>query len=444
MTLLMWNKIRHYLLRRWQTLTFKILLYFGITVLIVAIIIGISFTNRIKPHFKSELLPNLARYIQYVVEDIGSPPDLIKAKSLALELPFELRIEGNNIEWSSRSDIQPIIQYQLRQAPEPYRNYLVGSQRNYHYLLSEKGDYRYLFIVDSDFRDHQSRRHWLLFLILGAILIGLYLLIRHLFNPIKVISRHVDKIGSGVFNQPIESKGRDELSVLASGINAMSTQIKSMLDGKAGLLLAISHELRSPITRMRVNLELLDESITRDALIDDIKEMEQLVSSILESEKLNTAHAPLNRTTSHLAELIELVIEQYFPNGDIELDLSAVDAFVDEFRFKLLVKNLLDNASHYSSNNAPAIEVSLTAQKEEISLSIRDYGSGISAEDLDHITEPFYRADSARQRSTGGYGLGLYLCHQIVQAHGGRIQIESQIDIGTTVSVFLPTSNPLT
>jgi signal transduction histidine kinase len=441
MKLLMWNKIRHYLLQRWQTLTFKILLYFSVTVLIVAIILGVSFFNRIKPHFKSELLPNLARYVQYVVEDIGSPPDLTKAKSLAFELPFELRIEGNNIEWSSRFDIQKISQYRLKRAPKPYQNYSVGSHRNYHYLLSKKGEYRYLFIVDSDFGDHQSRRHWLLFLVLGGTLIGLYYFIRRLFIPIKVISLQVDKIGSGVFDATKETKGGDELSVLASGINAMSTQIKSMLDGKAGLLLAISHELRSPITRMRVNLELLDESSTCGALIDDIKEMEQLVSSILESEKLNTAHAPLNLTISHLAELIELVIEQHFPNQDIELNLSAVDALVDEFRFKLLVKNLLDNASHYSSTDAPAIKVSLTVQNREIILDICDYGSGIKAEDLAHIKEPFYRADCARQRSTGGYGLGLYLCHQIVQAHGGKIEITSQIDVGTTVSVFLPASN---
>jgi signal transduction histidine kinase len=444
MKLLMWIKIRHYLLIRWQTLTFKILLYFSLTVLILAIILGINFNNRIKPHFESDLLPNLARYIQYIVEDIGSPPDLAKAKSLTLELPFELRIEGNNIEWSSRPDIQQVNQYPLKRAPEPYQNYLVGSQRNYYYLLSKKGGYRYLFVVDSGFRDDQSRRHWLLFLILGGTLLGLYLLIRRLFIPIKVISYQVDKIGSGVFDHPIEFGGGDELSVLAAGINAMSAQIKSMLDGKAGLLLAISHELRSPITRMRVNLELLDESGTRDALIDDIKEMEQLISSILESEKLNTVHAPLNRTTSHLAELIESVIGQHFPNQGIEFGLSTVDAFVDEFRFKLLVKNLLDNALHYSSNNAQSIKVSLTAQNGEIALIICDHGTGISAKDLEHITEPFYRADSARQRSTGGYGLGLYLCRQIVQAHGGQIKIVSQIDVGTTVSVFLPTSNPTT
>jgi methyl-accepting chemotaxis protein len=171
-------------------------------------------------------------------------------------LPFELRIEGNNIEWSSRFDIQKISQYRLKRAPKPYQNYSVGSHRNYHYLLSKKGEYRYLFIVDSDFGDHQSRRHWLLFLVLGGTLIGLYYFIRRLFIPIKVISLQVDKIGSGVFDASKETKGGDELSVLASGINAMSTQIKSMLDGKAGLLLAISHGLRSPITRMRVNLEI--------------------------------------------------------------------------------------------------------------------------------------------------------------------------------------------
>lgn len=434
----MLKKVHHYILNRWQSLTFKILFYFGLTVLIVAIILGISFANRIKPHFKSELLPNLARYIQYVVDDIGSPPDLIKAKSLATELPFELRIEGNNINWSSRSDILPIEQYRLRRAPDPYQDYLVGSRHRYHYLVSQKGEYRYLFMIDSDFREHQSRRHWLLFLVLGGILLSLYLMIRRLFAPIKVISHQVDQIGSGKFDNPIKTKGNDELSVLARGINAMSIQIKSMLDGKAGLLLAISHELRSPITRMRVNLELLDESSTRNALIDDVKEMEQLVSSILESEKLSVGHAPLNRTDSHLGELIELVVEQHFSDRKIDLKLSPVKGFVDEFSFKLLVKNLLDNAAHYSANSDPAIEVSLSKQNGEIALSIRDFGSGIGTEDLERITEPFYRTDSARQRSTGGYGLGLYLCRQIVQAHDGKIQISSQIGVGTTVNIFFP------
>ncbi|MFT5597163.1 MAG: signal transduction histidine kinase [Urechidicola sp.] len=145
-----------------------------------------------------------------------------------------------------------------------------------------------------------------------------------------------------------------------------------------------------------------------------------------------------------MAELIELVIEQHFIKQDIKLNLSAVDALVEEFRFKLLVKNLLDNASLYSSTDALEIKVSLTVKNGEIILNIRDFGSGISTEDLAHITEPFYRADIARQLSTGGYGLGLYLCHQIVQAQDGRIEITSQIDVGTTVSVFLPASNPLT
>jgi hypothetical protein len=80
----MWNKMRHYLLQRWQTLTFKILLYFSLTVLIVAIILGVSFTNRIKPNFKSELLPNLARYVKYVVEDIGFPSIWLRLNPLPL------------------------------------------------------------------------------------------------------------------------------------------------------------------------------------------------------------------------------------------------------------------------------------------------------------------------------------------------------------------------
>ena len=104
---------------------------------------------------------------------------------------------------------------------------------------------------------------------------------------------------------PVVVSGEDELAHLATGINDMSAQIKSMLDSKAGLLLAISHELRSPLTRMRVNLELLGKSDTQRSLIDDIREIEHLLSSILESEKLNTAHASLNRTSCDLAQVIE-------------------------------------------------------------------------------------------------------------------------------------------
>jgi signal transduction histidine kinase len=406
--------------------------------IVVALILGVNFANRIKPHFKNDLLPNLAGYIQYVVEDIGTPPNLSRAKTLALELPFELRIEGDDIEWSSQADIQPIDRYRLKRAPAPYQNYLVGSQRNHHFLAFQTGEYRYLFLVDNEFRRHQGQRHWVLFLLLGSTLVILYLVIRRLFRPIKLISQQVQRIGDGMFDQSIELHGNDELTKLAAGVNAMSLQIKSMLESKAGLLLALSHELRSPITRMRVNLELLDESSPRNALIDDIVEMESLISNILETEKLNTAHAPLNLTCCDLAKLIEAAVDRYFATENINLNLAPAEGKFDEFRFKLLVKNLLDNALRYSVGYELAIDISLSKQNGQIILVITDHGSGIAEQELERITQPFYRTDRARQRSTGGYGLGLYLCQLIVDAHGGKMAISSKSGAGTTVRISFP------
>ena len=434
----MLNNLRQYFRIRRQSLVFRLLFYFILSMLIVALILSINFTSRVKPHFKNDLLPNLARYIEYVVDDIGSPPDLDRARSLAFELPFEIRIEGPDINWSSRSSAQPIDRFELEQAPRPYQKYYIGHEHGEFVLLVEKQAYHYLFVVDSSFRAGSRKRHWILFISLGATLFILYLFIRRMFRPIATIAQKVSKIGSGELDIPIEVRGEDELAQLAQGINHMSAEIKSMLEGKAGLLLAISHELRSPMTRMRVNLELLDKSETRDKLIEDVGEMEHLVANILESERLNTSHAPLNRSELNLAETIKAVIHENFSEENITQDLSPVIASLDDIRIRLLIKNLLDNACRYSAGSDIPVSVKLEQQAEILFLQISDHGPGFSETEIGRLTEPFYRTDAARQRRTGGYGLGLYLCKLIVEAHSGQINFHSNSGKGTVVTVQLP------
>lgn len=436
----MFRKFRDYLRLKRQSLVFRLLFYFVLSMVVVAFILAFNFSSRIKPHLKNDLLPNLARYIEYVVDDIGSPPNLMKASSLTRSLPFELRIEGPEVEWSSQSTMMAINTYKLEQAPGPYQRYYIGSRHNEYFVRLNKGGFSYLFLVDSDFRSGTRKRHWFFFSLLGGTLFILYLLIRRMFRPIALISRQVGKIGAGELDKPIEVRGDDELAQLARGINEMSAQIKSMLESKAALLLAISHELRSPITRMRVNLELLDASDIRNSLIEDTREMEHLVSNILESERLSTNYAPLNQSQIDLAETIEDVVKEFFPMENIEQELTPVSVFFDRVRMRLLIKNLLDNACRYSADKKTVVEVKLERRSDSLVLQVSDQGPGIDEEDLQHITEPFYRADSARQRSTGGYGLGLYLCKLIVEAHAGSIEIQSSPGNGTRVIVRFPFS----
>jgi len=192
---------------------------------------------------------------------------------------------------------------------------------------------------------------------------------------------------------------------------------------------------------MRVNLELLDENEIQRKLIDDIREMEALVAAILESEKLNSGHAPLNLSRCDLSELIREVVQNHACQDRIETSLSPLELEVDQMRIKLLIKNLIDNACQYSGDDDAPIDVTLQRERDSLSIEIKDQGTGIAKEDIPRLTEAFYRPDSARQRDTGGYGLGLYLCKLIVDAHGGQISIESEPGDGTRVIVKLPLDN---
>jgi hypothetical protein len=134
----MWN----YLKSKWQSLVFRLLFYFLVSLLALAVVLGISFTKRIKPHVQNEILPNVERYIEYLIDDIGVPPDLATAARLAEELPFELRIEGQGIDWSSSPLIRAIGSHDFRPAPPPYSDVYLSHHRRAEYLLIEKQGYQ--------------------------------------------------------------------------------------------------------------------------------------------------------------------------------------------------------------------------------------------------------------------------------------------------------------
>jgi signal transduction histidine kinase len=426
---------------KWQSLVFRLLFYFVLSILALAIVLAISFTQRLRPHVQQQILPNVERYLDYLISDIGNPPDFMVAQQLADELPFEIRIEGQGNNWSSSQTIDAISNYRLEAAPDPYDDVFYGHQRRQDLLLIERHGLQYLFVAEDGFRRGSERRHWLLFAGLAVILLLLYLGIRRLFRPIAIMSEQVRRIGEGDLQQRITLETRGELGLLAAGINRMSRDIASMLESKSGLLLAISHELRSPLTRMRVNLELLEEGEVRGQLIDDTREMEALISAILESEKLSSGHAPLSLHQTELTGLVDEVLANHPQRDRIQTHLQPLTLAVDGLRFKLLLKNLVDNALQSSSDSKAPIEIALYADAQAVILEVVDQGTGIPAAEIPRLKEAFYRPDSARQRNTGGYGLGLYLCQLIVDAHGGTLVIESEPEKGTRVIVSLPIDN---
>jgi signal transduction histidine kinase len=135
------------------------------------------------------------------------------------------------------------------------------------------------------------------------------------------------------------------------------------------------------------------------------------------------------------------VVANHSQSHRIDMQLTPIKLAVDELRFKLLLKNLIDNALQYSREPEAHIEIHLQRTPTAAILEVVDQGVGIAAVDIPRLTEAFYRPDSARQRNTGGYGLGLYLCQLIVDAHGGVLRIESEPGKGSKVVVNLPADN---
>jgi signal transduction histidine kinase len=220
----------------------------------------------------------------------------------------------------------------------------------------------------------------------------------------------------------------------------MADDIQQMLESKRQLLLAISHELRSPLTRTKLLVEMLEGEKQREELNREINEMQQLIEELLETERLSSRHRILNREEMPLVTLTRNLVSESFPQSHIDLSLPGQEltCLLDPVRIKLLFKNLIGNALQHSGNHSSPPQVELKQEAGVISFRVKDFGQGIDEEHLPFLTEPFYRVDPARQHQTGSYGLGLYLCRMIAEAHGGSLELSSRKGMGSEVSVRLP------
>ena len=219
-----------------------------------------------------------------------------------------------------------------------------------------------------------------------------------------------------------------------------------MLDAKRQLLLGISHELRSPLSRLRLSLEFLTDTNARDQIRDEILEMESIIVTLLEAERLNSRHASLSIRPVDIRDTVDDLVEKYFPREADRIQITPTSgvflARVDEARILLLLKNLVSNALRYSGEESGPIEIDLADAGEDLVITVADHGPGFSPEQAAHIGEPFFRADPSRTRGTGGTGLGLYLAKMVAEAHGGTLHLDPDYDQGARLIVRIPFLRP--
>jgi signal transduction histidine kinase len=441
-----WHRRAHRALRhslKLRLVALFLLLAFATTVAFVG-----GMQKALSVGWRDAARPLVSDYVDRLVADLGTPPSLEKARALAQRLPVEVRIAGPQVNWQSDEGTGNRLWPEAR-----WKSWGgVDGEADAPLLARTTADgHRVQLGLNHRIWQDKPRRVGLVTLLLLLTLTGIaFAYVRRLLRPLDDIRDGARRFGGGEFSQPIPIRRNDELGQLASDVNAMAHSTHQMLEAKRGLLLAISHELRSPLTRARLNTELLPDSpevqVQRHALLRDLAAMRDLVTDLLESERLGRGHAALQREPTDLGALArELVAQmagersatdgQTLVQLDIEEGLPMLQ--LDRARMRLLLRNLLDNALRHSAGVAQAPLLTVGTAQGGVNLSVRDHGTGVDEGALPHLTEPFYRPDAARERATGGVGLGLYLCKLVAQAHGAGFEVRNA-QPGLEVKVLLP------
>lgn len=428
-----------------HSLFLRLLLIFGATVVVIFAIITISLNqlNQINSN-KIVAIPDFfVRNIESIIDEIGTPPNLESAILLAQELNFTIVIQHPSMRWRSDSDFR-----------------LDVDSSNYSRALSQDAEIRtlndediigvsrgnYQFFMHQRYLDSSEYSYLVLYigLAMAALVLFLnYLLVNKLLDPVRMLKRGAEKIRKGDLSFRVHTDRQDELGELTNSVNHMADSLQSMLEAKRQLLLAISHELRTPITRAKLQLEFIDDGESKNNLREDINEIDLLISDLLEAERLNNEHSVLIAEPVNLSEYIQSVTDPYksYKGGFTFEGLAEdVEFILDKLRIRLLLTNLLNNAIRHGKDKP--VKVVLRYKNNRATIDVIDKGEGIAKEHLAKITEPFYRADSSRQRTTGGFGLGLYLCKLITAAHGGELKIMSEPGGGTHITAILPRTPP--
>ncbi len=385
--------------------------------------------------------PLVLDYVDRLATEIGSPPSVERAQALVQRLPLTVRISGPVVNWRSNPD-----------EPDYSRRWNDDKRwRNSEPHLFERSTvdgHRIQFGVSVQaWHDRPRFVGWITLAGLLALTGVAYARVRRMLRPLDDIRAGALRFGAGDFASAIPVRHAhhpDELGELAATINTMGADIHQMLEAKRALLLAISHELRSPLTRARLNTELLPETPevqpSREALLRDLALMRDLVTDLLESERLASPHAALHREPTDLAAVVRDVLASLDGAPAVQ---HAVDAHLpplplDPARIRLLLRNLLDNALRHSADAAQPPRIGVQAGPGGgVCITVRDYGPGVPPEQLPHLAQPFHRPDAARARTTGGVGLGLYLCKLVALAHGGSFEMRNA-QPGLEVTVTLP------
>lgn len=260
------------------------------------------------------------------------------------------------------------------------------------------------------------------------------LLLSWLTKPLRTLANAAERFQLDIKPERIDERGPLEVRQAARAFNLMRERILTLVSERTQALAAVSHDLRTPITRVKLRAEMLDDIETRELIVADLAEMEDMVASTLEFLKGGESHEP--RRIINLSSIAETLVDQFADSGRNIVFKGSGDATVlgQHLALKRVLSNLIGNALSFAQH----VAVETRVDGERVELAVIDDGPGIPNDKLAAVFEPFFRLESSRNRQTGGVGLGLTIARSIAKAHGGDVMLHNRPEGGLRAVLTLP------
>ena len=287
----------------------------------------------------------------------------------------------------------------------------------------------------------------ILVILMIAVLSGMAML-----KPFKRITESISAVTEGYDDDYLHENTYTETMELSEAFNKMSGRMKTLDDSRNEFVSNVSHELKTPLTSMKVLADslLLQEDAPVELykefmgdMSEEIERENKIINDLLSLVKMDKTANTMNIKSENMNELIEKILKRLRPiaaTRNIELvyeSFRPVTTEVDEMKISLAISNLVENAIKYN-NPGGKVQVTVCSDKEQICIQVMDNGSGIPADMKERVFEPFFRVDKSRSRALGGVGLGLALVREIVRVHDGAIRVLDNSNGGTTFEILFP------
>lgn len=343
--------------------------------------------------------------------------------------------------------------------------------RQYSVRFSDGTEGSISFIVDTS-RLITLYKEFLVELIISAILIisimgGLltFIVSRSILNPLKELKKGTENIKNGDLDFEVKAKSKDEIGNLCEAFNSMRKQLKKSIElqtqyenNRKELISNISHDLKTPITSIKGYVEGIKDGVADspekmekyiNTIYTKAQSMDYLIDELLTYSKLDLNKLPFDFKKVDIGSYMEDIMEEF--RLDVEKKnfkfsytnklLKKISVKLDIQKIGRVLTNIISNSIKYMDKENGEIDVEMKLDKDEVIISVKDNGKGISKEALPYVFDRFYREDSSRNSMTGGSGLGLAICKKIIQEHGGRIWAESEEGVGTNMIFSIKIQN---